>query len=220
MAETVILEAQARDPKKNQGTGSRVARKLRAQGRIPGIVYGHKQTPQPVSVARDDVWMLLKKATHLATLKIGGATETVLVRELQWDHLGKEIIHLDFSRVSADESIDTVVRLTTHGQPAGVAAGGVLEILIHDLKITCRANAIPDEIKIEIGEVGLDEGIHVRDLQLPDGVTARTDADKLVLHVTSRTAATAPTPEVAAGPSEPEVIGKKEKEEKEKEKDK
>src|SRR5262249_43106792 len=86
MADAVTLQVEARDPQKNKGTGTRVARRLRKQGRIPAIVYGHKREPVPISLTRDDVWDLIKRQTHLAQLKIGDATEMVLVREVQWDH--------------------------------------------------------------------------------------------------------------------------------------
>src|SRR5205085_9724594 len=107
MADAVKIHVEARDSQKNKGTGSRVARRLRAQGRIPAIIYGHKQTPVPISLSRDTVWDMIKRSTHLAELTIDGAVQMVIVREIQWDHLGKEIIHLDFARVSAEESIET-----------------------------------------------------------------------------------------------------------------
>src|SRR5512147_333819 len=131
MAEAVKIAVEARDPQKNKGTGTRVARGLRARGRIPAIIYGHKKDPVPISVAREAVWEMIKKSTHLAEISLGGATETVLVRDVQWDHLGKEIIHLDFARVSAEESIETEVRLDVRGLAAGVAEGGVLEQPVH-----------------------------------------------------------------------------------------
>ncbi|HEX8201785.1 MAG TPA: 50S ribosomal protein L25, partial [Isosphaeraceae bacterium] len=126
MADVVTIQAEARDPQKNKGTGTRVARRLRAQGRIPAIIYGHKQAPVPVTLARADVAQMIKRASHLAELRVGDLTEMVLVREIQWDHLGREIIHLDFSRVSADESIETEVRIELHGTPPGLAEGGIL----------------------------------------------------------------------------------------------
>lgn len=218
MSESVTIDAVPRDPAKNKGTGSRVARRLRAEGRVPAIVYGHKQTPQPVSITREAVALLIKKASHLATLRIGDGTETVLIKDLQWDHLGKDVLHVDFSRVSADERIETTVKLHPVGHAAGQAAGGILEVLMHDLRVTCRAGAIPDEIRVDIANLGLDQGIHVRDLALPEGVEAGDDADKLVLHVTSRATQAVVTTGEPAGPNEPEVIGKKEKEEKEKDK--
>src|SRR3954463_5492591 len=133
MADAVKIQAEARDPQKNKGTGTRVARRLRTQGRIPAIIYGHKQAPVPVTLARVDVVQMIKRASHIAELRVGELTEMVLVREIQWDHLGKEIIHLDFSRVSADESIETEVRIELHGTPPGLAEGGILEQLVHSV---------------------------------------------------------------------------------------
>ena len=207
MAEAVTIQAEARDPQKNKGTGSRVSRRLRAKGRIPAIIYGHKQAPAPISLTRDDVWAMIKKATHLAQLKIGDtATEMVLVRDVQWDHLGKEIIHLDFARVSADESIHTQVALEYHGTAPGTAEGGVLEQLVRSLEVTCRATAIPDHIRVELGELKLGQGIHLRDLKLPEGVVAVADGDLLLVHVVEPAAEPEPEPGSTA---EPEVIGRK-----------
>lgn len=186
MSDALQIQVEPRDPAKNKGTGSRVARRLRAQGRIPAIVYGHNQPPQPISLARADVWLMIKKSAHLAELKIGDTSETALVKDIQWDHLGKEIIHMDFARVDAQEQVHTVVNLETHGQAPGVGEGGVLEFLVHTLPIVCRAGAIPDSIRIEIGELHLGGAIHVRDVSLPEGVTADADPDMLLLHIVSR----------------------------------
>jgi len=209
MADAVTIAVEPRDPAKNKGTGSRVARKLRAQGKIPAIVYGHKVDPQPITISRDDVWQMVKKATHLAQLKIGDAqTEMVLVRDVQWDHLGKEIIHLDFARVSADESISTDVTLTLYGTAPGVAEGGVLDFVIHTLHVKCRATSIPDTIRVSLDDLHLNQAIHVRDLKLPEGVVATSDPDLVLVHVTTPKSATE-TGAVAEGAAEPEVIGRK-----------
>jgi len=216
MAEAVKIQVEARDPAKNKGTGSRVARRLRAKGRIPAIIYGHKQAPVPVHLARESVWEMIKKSIHLAELQLDGATETVLVRDVQWDYLGKEIIHLDLARVSADESIETEVRLDVRGLAPGIAEGGALEVLVHGIRVTCRANAIPDSIRVDVNNLHLDEDIHVRDLVLPEGVTVDADPELLLVHVTSRAAAPEPAPgaEVEGGTTQPEVI-KPERKEKE-----
>jgi large subunit ribosomal protein L25 len=217
MADAVKIQVETRDPAKNKGTGSRVSRKLRKNGKIPAIIYGHKQAPVPISIPRDTVWEMIKKSTHLAELDLGGSTETVLVRDVQWDHLGKEIIHLDFSRVSADESIETEVRLDFRGIPAGLAGGGTLEVLVHELRVICRANAIPDAIRVDVSHLGVDEGIHVKDLTLPEGVKVDADPDLLLVHVVSR-APEAVAEGAAAAPegegTQPEVI-KPERKEKE-----
>jgi large subunit ribosomal protein L25 len=207
MADVVTIAVEARDPAKNKGTGSRVARKLRTQGKIPAIIYGHKQAPQPITIGRDEVWQMIKKSTHLAQLKIGDATEMVLVRDVQWDHLGKEIIHLDFARVSADETIVTEVKLDLHGTAPGISEGGMLDFLIHTLHVHCRATAIPDSIRVDVSDLHLDQAIHIRDLKLPEGVTTDADPELTVAHVTTPRAAT----DTAEGATsvEPEVIGRK-----------
>lgn len=207
MADAVTISVEARDPAKNKGTGSRVSRKLRAQGKIPAIVYGHKQAPQPITIARDDVWHMIKKSAHLAQLNINGTTEMVLVRDIQWDYLGKEIIHLDFARVSADETVHTEIKLELHGTAPGVSEGGVLDFLVHTLNVTCRATAIPDSIRVEIGDLHIDQAIHVRDLKLPEGVSTDVDPDLTLVHVTTPRTNIEPTE--GEGGAEPEVIGRK-----------
>lgn len=212
MADAVKIAVEARDPQKNKGTGSRVSRKLRAQGRIPAIIYGHKQAPVPISLTRDSVWEMVKKSTHLAELSLdGGATEMVIVRELQWDHLGKEIIHLDFARVSAEESIETEVRLDLRGTSPGVAEGGILEQPIHTLSVTCRANAIPDSIRVDVSNLHLNQTIHVRELTLPEGVKANVEGDLVVVHVVSQSAEAPATGEEGSA-TQPEVIKPERKE--------
>jgi large subunit ribosomal protein L25 len=205
MADAVKIRVELRDPAKNKGTGTKFARRLRAQGRIPAIIYGRKQAPTPISMTRESVWEMIKKQTHLAELEIdGGGPETVLVREIQWDHLGKEIIHLDFARVSASDSIETEVRIDLRGTAPGVAEGGILEQLIHSIEVTCRADAIPDNIKVDISELQIGGAIHVKDLKLPEGVTVQADPDSLVVHVTTKVAEAAPAE--AAEAIQPEVI--------------
>jgi large subunit ribosomal protein L25 len=218
MAEAVKIQVEARDPQKNKGTGTRAARRMRAQGRIPAILYGHKKTPVPISLDHDSVWEMIKKSTHLAELNVDGTAEMALVRDVQWDHLGKEILHLDFARVSADESIEIEVRLDLRGTAPGIAEGGVLEQLVHTVSVTCRAIAIPDAIRVDLSNLHLNQALHVRDLTgLPEGVTINADPEQLLVHVTMR--AVAPEP-VAAEPAaeaaaQPEVIKpeRKEKEE-------
>jgi large subunit ribosomal protein L25 len=216
MAEAFKLQVETRDPAKNKGTGTRVARRLRKQGKVPAIIYGHKQAPVPVVLARDSVWEMIKKSTHLAELTVNGAVETVLIRDVQWDHLGKEILHLDFARVRADEAIETVVRLDVRGTAPGTLGGGTLEVLVHEVRVTCRANAIPDAIRVDVSHLQVDEGIQVKDLVLPPDVTVHEDPERLLIHVVARAVAPeAPAAPEAEAPSQPEVIKpeRKEKEE-------
>jgi large subunit ribosomal protein L25 len=212
MADVVKVRVEVRDPAKNKGTGSKFARKLRKSGRIPAIIYGHKQANQPISLSRESVWEMIKKKTHLAELQMdGGTSETVLVREIQWDHLGKEIIHLDFARVSAGDAIETEVPIELRGVAPGLAEGGILEQLVHDILVTCRADAIPNNIKVDISDLHIGKAIHVKELVLPDGVTTKLDPDSLIVHVTTKVVEAVVEP---AEGTQPEVI-KPERKEKE-----
>jgi large subunit ribosomal protein L25 len=160
---------------------------------------------------------MVKAPGHLAELDLGGTTETVLIREVQWDHLGKEILHLDFARVSAEEIIETEVPLELRGHAPGIAAGGILEQVVHSVRIKCPAGAIPDSIKVDVSNLQVDQGVHVRELSLPPDVTVDADPELLLVHVVVRAAPPEPAAEAAAEtPTQPEVI-KPERKEKEKE---
>lgn len=217
MSDAVRIKVEPRDAQKNKGTGTRVARRLRKGGRIPAVIYGHKQAVVPVTLSHDDAVRMVKAPGHLAELDLGGSTETVLIRDVQWNHLGKEVLHLDFARVSAEEIIETDVSLEARGQAAGQAAGGIVEQVVHSLRIKCPAGAIPDAIRVDISELQLDQAIHVSDLKLPPDVTiVDADPELLLIHVVSRAAEPEPTEGAGEGPAEPQVI-KPERKEKEKE---
>ena len=217
MSDAARIRVEPRDAQKNKGTGTRVARRLRKSGRIPAVIYGHKQAVVPVTLSRDDVWRMVKAPGHLAELDLGETTETVLIRDVQWDHLGKEVLHLDFARVSAEEMIETEVPLELRGHAAGIAAGGILEQVVHSVRLKCRAGAIPDSIKVDVSNLQVDQGVHVRDLSLPPDVAVDADPDLLLVHIVVRAVPAEPVAEAAVeAPTQPEVI-KPERREKEKE---
>ena len=105
--------------------------------------------------------------------------------EVQWDHLGQDVLHVDFRRVSADERIHVTVPIELRGIAPGVTGGGVLDQPLHTLDIECLAVAVPDSIRVNINELQLGAAIHVRDLTLPPDVKALADADAIVVHVTA-----------------------------------
>lgn len=215
MAEALSIQVQARDAAKNKGTGSRAARKLRAAGRVPAVIYGHKQDPLPVSLARDDVLLMLKKQAHIAELKIDGqAAELAVVREAQWDYLGKEVIHLDFVRVSADEAVISDVPVELTGESPAIGQGGMIEQVLRHLKIKAKPTAIPRSLKVDIGSLNLGQSIHVREMKLPEGVAALdAELDQLVVHAIERKAvADAETTSDAKAEPKVEEKGKEKKE--------
>jgi large subunit ribosomal protein L25 len=211
MAESVILTAKSRN---TQGTHE--ARRMRRSGLIPGVVYGHKEATIPVTVQRDDLFKVIRHGVRVVDLQADGKTEKALIREVQWDHLGLDILHVDFARVAADERIKIEVRIELRGTAPGVTAGGVLDQPIHSLVIECLAIAVPESIRVPIGELLIGQAIHVKELVLPEGVTTAVDPDAIVVQVAApkveeEVAAAAPVAEQA----EPELIGRKEKPEEE-----
>ncbi|HEV8062335.1 MAG TPA: 50S ribosomal protein L25 [Gemmataceae bacterium] len=210
MAETVALVAQSR-----QENGSQAARRLRRKGLVPAILYGHKEATIMLTLNLDEVTKALRHGARVVDLKTeGGKEEKAFIRELQWDHLGKSLLHVDFTRVSLDERITVTVRLELRGIAPGVNAGGVLDQPLHELEIECLAISIPESIRVNIAELQIGAVIYVKDLHLPEGITTTADPEAIVVHVTTPVAEVEPgaIPE-AGGTAEPEVIGKTKEEE-------
>src|SRR5579883_1236335 len=100
MADQVVLETKQRD-----GRGSHAARQLRKKGEVPGVIYGHKEETVPISLSVDALHSIIRHGTRVVDLKTAKGLETALIQEVQWDHLGKEVLHVDFRRTSKDERI-------------------------------------------------------------------------------------------------------------------
>jgi large subunit ribosomal protein L25 len=191
--------------------GSRANKRLRSTGMLPGVIYGHKEDVIPVTLPKKDVVIHLNRGAHLFDLALGGKSEKVLVKEVQYDHLGSEVIHIDFARVSLDEKVELTVPLELKGTPAGEADGGVLQQIISELEIECLVTDIPDKITANVAEMKLDDVLHIKDLKLPTGVKVMQDEDLIV--ATVKEIAEEETTEAAEGETaEPEVIGKKKEE--------
>jgi large subunit ribosomal protein L25 len=107
-----------------QLSGTRAARRLRKTGMVPGIMYGHGEEPQAVSVPLHELDLVLQHGTHLLELDLGGTPQRVLIKEVQYDHLGIEPLHVDLARVSLDERVSVTVPLVLRGDPKGVKEAG------------------------------------------------------------------------------------------------
>src|SRR5215210_2549097 len=141
--------------------GSRANKRLRDTGKVPGVVYGHKEAVVPVALPKKELVNHLNKGAHVFDLALDGKTEKVLVKEVQYDHLGIELIHVDFARVSLDEKVEVTVPLEFKGTPKGEADGGVFQQLVNDLEIECLVTDIPDRITHNVSEMAIDDVVHV-----------------------------------------------------------
>jgi large subunit ribosomal protein L25 len=204
MAESVGLVAQPR-----QTRGSRQAKRLRKQGLVPAVLYGHKEATLSLSLPLETFESVVRHGVRVVDLEAGGKTEKALIREVQWDHLGKEVLHVDFTRVAADERIRVVVPIELRGIAPGVTAGGGLDQPMHTLNVECLAISLPESIRVNVNEMQIGSIIHVRELTLPPDVTALSDPDAIVVQITAPQAAPEPAAAAPAGEqAEPEVIGR------------
>jgi large subunit ribosomal protein L25 len=211
MAESMVFVGEPRQPK-----GSGEARRLRRKGLVPAVIYGHKEATLSLSLPQAELVHAIRHGVRVVDLRAGGKEEKALIKEVQWDHLGKELLHVDFARVSVDERITVSVPIELRGTAPGVNAGGSLDQPIHELSIECLAISIPESIRVNIHELQIGGTIHVRDIVLPPGVKAMTDPDAIVVHVKEPMAAPEAAPVVeGVEQAEPEVIGRPKAEEEE-----
>ena len=185
--------------------GSRANKRLRDKGKLPGVIYGHKQAVVPITLPKKEVVKHLDHGTHLFALSIGGQAENVLVKDVQYDHLGMEVIHVDFARVDLTERVEVTVPLELKGDPKGEKEGGVLTQVVSELEIECVVTDIPSEIIHNVSDMGLDSVLHLKDIALPPGVKALQDEDLILATVKE----VAEEESAEAETAEPEVIGKK-----------
>jgi large subunit ribosomal protein L25 len=192
--------------------GSRANKRLRDSGFVPGVIYGHKEAVVPVTLPRKEVSNHLSRGAHIFDLSLDGKNEKVLVKEVQYDHLGIDVIHVDFARVSLDEKVEVTVPLELKGTPKGEDDGGVLQQILSQLEVECLVTDIPEIIRHNVSEMKLNDVLHIKDLQLPPGVRVLQDEDLIVATV-KEIVEEAATEVTEAGAAEPEVIGRKAEEE-------
>lgn len=208
MAKQVKLTAERRTV-----TGRSAVRKLKAIGVVPAVIYGAKDKAEPLQVSRRDISALLSHAAGeniLVELEIAGKSRLALVQEVQHAPLGGAILHVDFHAVSVDEVIQAEVPLEPVGIANGVKnMGGLLEQSLRSLAIECLPRDLPDLITVDVAALNIGDAIHVREIQLPPGVTTRVQPDLTAFSVLAPTVEEEPVAAVAEAPTGPEVIREK-----------
>ena len=205
---TATLTATRRD-----ATGKGVARKLRADGQVPAVIYGHNREPQALAVPTRELERLLEHISAASTvveLDVGGATARTLIREIQRHPFKKQILHVDFQELVAGETVTVDVPLVLVGAEQMLrTTGGVLDQTLREIEIECDPGSIPNHIDVDVSGLTIGHSIHVGDVPLPAGVTLVSDAEQTVCVLSApRTEA---EPEAVAeepAPGEPELIRK------------
>lgn len=202
MEKALRLKAERREH-----TGSKSAARLREQGRIPAILYGHKQEPEAISLDAHDFAEGLHHGHRLMDVQIGRKSQKVLVKDLQYDYLGKDIVHADLVRVDVTEMVRVTVPIELKGTAQGTHEGGVISEHVDHLEIECQAANIPENIIVSVKEVGVGDTLHARDIELPEGIKLVSDPEMLLVTCSLVAAAKAAEEVEEEAPVAPEVIG-------------
>lgn len=197
--------------------GTRYSKRLRDAGRLPVVVYGHGKDPASISVDAKETINYIHNGERVFTIDVAGQQETVLLRDVQFNHLGDGIIHCDLARVDLDETTHAHVHVTLKGDAAGLKEADTL--LMHpvtELTVECKLKDLPDEIVVDISELGSGQAIHAGEVSLPSGVKLLSDGEDILAQIvhSGGSAESAEETEVSAD-AQPEVITEKKEEEKE-----
>lgn len=186
MSKQLKLSAQPR-----AGVGRTAVKKIKAEGLVPAVMYGGQDEPINLSVNKREITSLLAHTTSehvLVDLQIGEGAGSrnalALIQEVQHHPLKRDVLHVDFHAVRADEKLHAEIPVEPYGEASGVKNfGGILEINLHALEIECLPKDLPEVIRIDVSNLNVGEGIHVKDIQFPEGVTSRADGDLTVVRV-------------------------------------
>lgn len=194
--------------------GKNAARRMRSEGRVPAVAYGHGDTTEALSINTHELEKLLSSISVENTLidvKIdGGAVLPALIREVQW-HPSRPILqHIDFYLVHAGERIHLEIPVRLNGNPIGVTDnGGVLQQVIHELSIECLPKDIPEVAELNVRDLDVGDSLHVSDIVLPN-VKILLDPELTIVTITTPTKVELPEPteaEEGIGDVEPELVG-------------
>lgn len=210
---TASLNAKARTTR-----GKGVARKLRAAGEFPAVIYGHGREPQSLSINAREFLRLSERIRLTSTvieLAIDGKVAKTIIREIQRHPLNREMLHADFQELVAGEKITVSIPLKFVGTAVGVKTdGGILEEIMHQVHLRVDPSNIPDHIDVDVTALGIGHSLHISDLKLPEGVEVTDDPEQTIAVVAAPKAEEVAAPVAAEGAvapdaaAEPELIRK------------
>ena len=176
-----VLEARVREAR-----GKSAAKRLRAEGRLPAVIYDEKGKSTPIDISESDFAKLFRQITKTTTVDIkldDGREIIAFVKDFQHDIVSDSVRHVDFYEVEPDKKISTKIRVRITGAPDAVRLGGALEAGISEIEIECLPKDLPERVAVDVTNLGLGETIFVKDLALGDGVKVLTDPDLAIASV-------------------------------------
>jgi large subunit ribosomal protein L25 len=217
MRKEMTITAEARDSR-----GKNEARRLRAKGSMPAVLYGGSDGPVPVAVSPKELTKILHSRTGHNTifnLSIAGEQDTpVMIVDWQFDPIKDSQLHADLKRIDLTRRITVMVPVVTHGDPKGVKIqGGIHEIITREIEIECLPNDIPEQFVVDVSELLIGQNIRAGDIPMSESMKLVSPPDAVISHVIALRAEEAPAAEAvteaAPAAAEPEVIKKGKKEE-------
>lgn len=169
------------DARPRDARGGRACRRLRKLSLVPAVLYGQAESNVLLSVRHSDIEKLLEAHTFVVQVNWGSRRESAQIKEIQYDHLGDHIVHVDLLRISLTETVTVSIPVEVHGEAAGVTEGGMLDLRLHELDVECLPAAIPEKLRVEVADLGIGADLRVGDIEFPEGVKPVADPDTLVV---------------------------------------
>ena len=199
MADNVDLQAQERE-----GRGKNAARRLRASGMTPAVLYGDgESTSLSIPTKTVDYTLQHFGDNALYDISLGGSTSTARVVDAHRDPVSGSLVHVDFAPVNMRERIEVTVPLSVTGEAPGVDEGGVLQQVAYEIQVESLPGDIPQEITLDVSNLGMNENLTLGDLTLPEGVTLLSDPEEVAATITAPTEITEEEMEAAGIVEEP-----------------
>ena len=163
--------------------GKSDAKRLRKEGKIPAVIYGHGEKTENIVISKS----ILKTYTHEhkeEIIRLGpGKGKDVVIKEIQYDPITDEVNHIDFMHIHKGERLKVSIPIVIDGTSQGVKVGGVLEHWIRQLDIECLPKDIPNEFNLDITELNIGESLHVKDLSIGEGIKVLAGPDDAIVSV-------------------------------------
>ncbi len=172
-----VLNVQLRDC-----TGTAASVRLRRTGMVPAVLYGHGEANRHLAIPGDQVATAIRNHSKTVTLQ-GAISDTALVSNVQFDHLGIRVLHLDLIRVNLKEKVEVEVPISLLGDSVGVRNGGMLLENMHSVTVRCPAGEIPESLSVDVSDLDLDQQRIAGELELPAGVELVTPPESVITHV-------------------------------------
>ncbi len=202
-----VLEVALRDSR-----GKLRSRRLRREGKLPAVLYGHGQDSVSLTIPAEQVETTLRHGAQVVELK-GAAKGQALLQDIQWDTFQQQVLHVDLLRVDASDRITVVIPLVRHGEAPGEKEGGVVEMLYHSLEIETSPAVIPERFEISVNSLHINGELTVADVQdVSEEVKFLIEMDTTLVQCVEP-AVLPEEEEAAVGGEEPEVIGHKDDDE-------